>query len=419
MRLNPSTLLESSRPNSLRGEIEKMNTRIFFLLLLFIIATVFVFAPTHSEATQSTTIWAWCMSDSSAPTVYFAGPFDSGMSAKAGTFNGLSLGRQFAEYLKGRFDTQGDPSGLTAASCGHGVNIGEQSASQRIREVMAQMRQQNKQPVELTDWNYIRDEVAIKASFNTPGGQGAYVNVEGGLAPDHMYCVSDTFNNTVYYTEPIALTNPSNNPSAYYFKFLQQKYSFKGNFRCSRINEQQAKLYLNARLAGARAGGKQVVNSGWPPANFNTTAETQNDRYQDNDQPAQKPNVNRPTQAQAINAIATQAATSCAHDEVMGRAYMCNCLQLKIHDYLAQHAAELLSGTLTAASLLGQTAYQPENCLNELVAKTLARETANSAGLKSRAALDCAGDKFVASLHANPVPSRAKEQLDAAIKACR
>ncbi|HTL78636.1 MAG TPA: hypothetical protein VL136_04445, partial [Candidatus Babeliales bacterium] len=79
-----------------------MNTRIFFLLLLFIIATVFVFAPTHSEATQSTTIWAWCMSDSSAPTVYFAGPFDSGMSAKAGTFNGLSLGRQFAEYLKGR-----------------------------------------------------------------------------------------------------------------------------------------------------------------------------------------------------------------------------------------------------------------------------------------------------------------------------
>ena len=399
-----------------------MNTRIFFVSLVFIIATITLFAPTHSTATQSATIWAWCMSDTSAPTVYFAGPFDSGMSAKAGTFNGLSLGRQFAEYLKGRFDTHGDPSGVTAASCSHGVNTGEQSASQRIREVMAQMRQQNKQIIELTDWNYMRDEVAIKASFNTPGGQGSYVDVEGGLRPDHMYCVSDTFNNTVYYAEPITLTNPSINPSRDYFRFLQQKYSFKGNFNCSGINEQQARLYLNARLAGARAGGKQVVNTGWPPANFSATAEAPNDRDKDNDQPSQRPNANqsaRPTQAQAINAVTNQVLASCSHDPAMGRVYRCTCLQLRIHDYLAQHPVEMSSGTPTAASLLAGTEYQPEQCLTDSIAKTLARETANAAGLKSPAALDCAGQKFVAALHANPIPSRAQAELDAAIKACR
>src|SRR6478672_5716523 len=188
-----------------------MNTRIFFLSIVFIITTVILFRPSHSKTTQSATIWAWCMSDTSAPTVYFSGPFDSGMTAKAPTFNALSLGRQFTEYLKGRFDTRGD------ASCGKGVSsVGQAAAAQRMQDVMAQMRQQNKQIVELTDWNYVRDEVANKAALDAPKGQSDYVNVEGGLPPDHMYCVTDTFNNTVYYAEPIALANPSNNPSADY-----------------------------------------------------------------------------------------------------------------------------------------------------------------------------------------------------------
>jgi len=103
----------------------------------------------------------------------------------------------------------------------------------------------------------------------------------------------------------------------------------------------------------------------------------------------------------------------------MGRAYSCTCLQTKIHDYLAQHPAELVSGTPTAASLLAITAYRPEDCINDGVAKTVARETANSAGLKSPAKLDCAAAKFVAALHANPIPSKAQAELDGAIKACR
>ena len=394
-----------------------MKLRIFLISPVFVIIAAIAFIPTHSSATQSPTIWVWCMSDSATPNVYFAGPFDSGMTAKAPTFNGLSLARQFSEYLKGRYDIKGH------ASCGHGVNsVDQAAASQRMREVMAQMRQQNKQIVEVSDWNYLRDEVAIKAAFNAPRGQGDYVNVEGGLPPDHMYCVTDAFNNTVYYADLIKLTNPSINPSSDYFRFLQQKYSFKGNFNCSAINEQQAKLYLNARLAGARAGGKQVVNSGWPPSNFNTTAEASNDRYKDNDQPSQGPNYSqptRPTQAQAINAVASQAAASCAHDPAMLRAYTCTCLQVRIHDYLAQHPAVMVSGTPTAASLLAGTAYEPEKCINDSIAKTLARETANSAGLKSPAALDCAGQKFVTALHANPIPSKAQAQLDAAIKACK
>src|SRR5689334_4936113 len=127
----------------LRKENLKVKTRIFFVSLVFITASVIFFAPAHSKATQSATIWVWCMSDTSAPTVYFGGPFDSGMTTKSGgMFNGLSLGRQFGEYLKGRYDTKGDPSGITAASCSRGVNsIDQAAAMQRMREVMTQMRQ--------------------------------------------------------------------------------------------------------------------------------------------------------------------------------------------------------------------------------------------------------------------------------------
>src|ERR1044071_795389 len=140
-----------------------MHTRLFLISLLLIIASIILCAPSHSKATQSGTVWAWCMSDTT-PTVYFGGPFDSGMTTKTGgMFNALSLGRQFAEYLKGRFDTNGDPRGITAASCSHGVNnIDQAAALQRMRDVMSQMRQQNKQVVEVSDWNYMRDEVAIK-----------------------------------------------------------------------------------------------------------------------------------------------------------------------------------------------------------------------------------------------------------------
>ena len=398
-----------------------MNTRPLFLSLLLIIAAYIILAPAHSKATQSNTIWVWCMSDSTAPTVYFAGPFDSGITAKTPTFNSLSLARQYAEYLKGRFDISGDPSALSTASCGHGASsVNQAAASQRMRDLMAQM--QNKQVVEVSDWNYVRDEVAIKASADASRAPGDYVNVEGGLLPDHMYCVTDTFNNTVYYAAPIALTNPSVNPSSDYFRFLQQKYSFKGNFKCSAINEAQAKLYLNARLAGARGGGKQVVNSGWPPANFSATGEVPNDRYKDNDKPAQGPTSYRPPSAQVqqvASKIANEAMAICGKDPVMLRGYACDCIQLSIHDYLAHHAAETLSNPPTAASLLAGRVFQPEKCITDPPAKTLAHNQAVAAGLKLPAAQNCASEKFVAALHANPIPSQAQAQLSSAIKACR
>jgi hypothetical protein len=81
-----------------------MNTRTFFLSLLFIIATVILSAPTSSTATQSGTYWTWCWSDISLPTIYYTRMFDSGINAKVQGNFAVPLGKQFGEYVYGRFD---------------------------------------------------------------------------------------------------------------------------------------------------------------------------------------------------------------------------------------------------------------------------------------------------------------------------
>src|SRR5215467_9169139 len=278
-----------------------MHTRQFLISLLVVIFSAIVFLPNPSTATQSATVWVWCESDTSAPTVYFTGPFDSGLSARSTTFNTVSIGRQFAEYLKGRFNTKGD------ATCGKGANSVDQAAAlQTMRQLMAQSRSQNKQVVEVSDFKYVRDETAIKATFSPSREGSTYNAAAAGLRNDHIYCVTGPFNNTVYYADVIPNPNPSSNPAPDYFKFLQQKYSFRGDLACPILNEPQAKLYLNARLVGARAGARQIVNTGWPAATPAATAQVPNDRYQDNDQPAQRPTASQAAPSAQVRDIAAK-----------------------------------------------------------------------------------------------------------------
>jgi hypothetical protein len=395
-----------------------MRTRVFLISLLVVILTTIVFLPTHSTATQSETVWVWCESDTTAPAVYFTGPFDSGLSARSTTFDTRSVARQFAEYLKGRFNTKGD------ATCGKGANTVDQAAAlQTMRQLMAQARAQNKQVVEVSDFKYVRDETAIKATF-TPSREGnTYNAVAGGLRNDHIYCVTGPFNNTVYYAEVIPLANPSSNPTPDYFRFLQQKYSFRGDLACPILNEPQAKLFLHARLAGARAGGMQIVNAGWPAAAPAPTVQVPNDRYQDNDQPAQRPGASQATPSAQVRDIAskevTPALTFCQNDRAMSQEYDCACLQVKIYDYRVAHPAETLKGTPALASFFDGKQFECDKCINTNKAKYYARDQAKIAGLRTPAQQDCAAEKFVALLHASPIPSRAKEAVEAAIRACR
>src|ERR1051326_6133319 len=394
-----------------------MNSRVFFISLLVLIVGAMILVPKHSTATQADTVWVWCMSDTSAPTVYFTGPFDSGLSARSTTFDTTSLGRQFAEYLKGRFDTKGN------ATCGRGATgVDQPNALQTMPQLMAQQRAQNKQVVEVSDFKYVRDETAIKATFSPSREGNTYNAAAAGLRTDHIYCVSGSFNNTVYYADVIANPNPSSNPTPDYFKFLQQKYSFRGDLACPILNETQAKLFLNARLTGARTAGRQIVNTGWPTAT-STTAQAPNDRYQDNDQPGQRSTATQAAPSAKVRDLAskgvTPALTFCQSDRAMSQAFDCGCLQTKIYDYRVGHPAETLKGTPALASFFDGKLFACDKCINANKAKMYARSQANVAGLRTPAAQDCAAEKFASLLHASPFPSHAKEEMDSAIKACR
>jgi hypothetical protein len=383
-----------------------MNFRPSFPLFLVLFFTLSGFA-----SAQNNTVWSWCLSDSEQP-VYVSRPFDSGMK-KGPSFNGTSLGRQFAEYLRGRFDIK------TAASCSTAGGTDQASVAQRVQNYTADLRRQNKQVVDLADWNYIRDQIAIDASFD-PKGDPTYINVEGTLPQDRFYCVSDTYQNTVYYGEPVVVKDPSFNPSVGYYQMLQQKYGYKGQQTCLRASETRAPLMLKARLDGARAGGKKTVSTGWPAAGSTTAAQT---RPKDDDQEtAQRPAANQPAlSAQVRDIIAkevTPALQFCQATRALLVSYECTCMQLKIADYRKAHPNETLKGTPPLASFFDGKLIECEKCMTDARAKTEARNRAMSAGLKLPAQQDCVADKFVALEHANPIPSLAQSQLDSAIKAC-
>src|ERR1043165_5639826 len=352
-----------------------MNTRVFLFSLLVVILTAIVFLPAHSTATQSETVWVWCESETSAPTVYFTGPFDSGLSARSTTFATTSVARQFAEYLKGRYPTRTD------ATCGRGATSTDQAGALRtMRELMAQSRAQNKQVVEVSDFKYVRDETAIKATFSPSREGNTYNQAAAELQNDHIYCVTGAFNNTVYYADVVTHSNPSSNPAPDYFKYLQQKYSFRGDLACPILNEPQAKLFLNARLTGARAGGREIVNTGWPTAT-STTAQAPNDRYQDNAQPGQRSTATQAAPSPQVRDLASQEVTPalpfCQSDRAMSQAFACGCLQTKIYDYRVGHPAETLKGTPALASFFDGKLFACDKCINANKAKMYARSQAN------------------------------------------
>lgn len=385
-----------------------MNIRPSFPLFVVLVLSMFGFA-----SAQSNTVWSWCLSDSLQGPVYVSKPFDSGMK-KLPSFNGTSLGRQFAEYLRGRFDIK------TTASCSTAGSTDQASVAQRAQTYVADLRRQNKQVVELADWKYIRDQVAIDASFD-PKIDPTYVNVEGTLPQDRFYCVSDTFQNTVYYGEPFLDKTPSVNPSVDYFQMLQQKYGYKGQMSCLLASEPKTALYLKARLDGARAAGKNVVSTGWPTPGKTTAAQT---RSQDDDkEPVSKPTANQPPPSAQVRDIAgkevTPALGFCRATRALLVSYDCVCIQTQIYSYRVAHPDDTLRSVPPLATFFDGKFINSAKCMTDAPAKTEARNRAVSAGLKLPAQQDCVADKFIALLHANPVPSLAQTQLDSAIKACR
>ena len=201
---------------------------------------------------------SYCASESSGPIVYFSAIFDTKFNQPV-RFSSNVVAREFTEYLKGRYNyntTANYPAGCPLLN-----NARDAEASKR--DSQARLRQANKQIVE-TDWKYVVDEDLVAASYSHMGEDIAAV-VQLKRKPNHTYCLSDSTQGTLYTAGPVD-TGTGPNMSLWsrgFDQFLKEKYAFKERIYCNMGSLQEVERLMAARIAGARAAGKKVMNTGW------------------------------------------------------------------------------------------------------------------------------------------------------------
>jgi hypothetical protein len=160
--------------------------------------------------------------------------------------------------LKGRFDY--------ASNSNYPVGCPTTQGDQGKQQFETQLRQQNKQIVEVP-WKDAPDAAAPSAS-SAQLGHGLTGHSRQPAAPpaDHAFCISKTYNDTIYVTGPIE-TKPPVNLSQWnmgFTQYLKQKYSYQERVvNCNLAALSNAQRLLNAHEEGARAANKKVVETGW------------------------------------------------------------------------------------------------------------------------------------------------------------
>lgn len=325
---------------------------------------------------------------------------------------------EYNEYLKGRFDFKSDSS--FPVRCPLFFTTSEAQASKQAYET--QMRQGNKQIVEV-EWTYRPGPGDSLVSVPRPQHSATAVST---AQADHTFCVSDAYQNTVYFTGPIATPPPVSMSSWIngFTQFLKGKYSFQGRVYCNMGTAGIARRLVNAHLEGSRAAGKRVVDTNWKyDATQATNTSPSRPAEQDEDrQPAQRPTAQPPNlQARDYAIKETPRVTAyCASDRLMAAAFDCDCLRRQIWKYRMDHVSDTLSASPTPLEeLFKGDKFDCKSCIQvEWKFKTAVKSFARS-GRNSESVADCAVEKFRALLTARPYPSQSKELLNEAIKGCR
>src|SRR5262249_29730971 len=180
---------------------------------------VAVYFSHHATATQTSV--CYCASSAGQSAVYMSEIFNTGISVDLAP-DSTPIQNEYNEYLKGRFDFKSNANYPVACPIFNNMSLAQSSK----RNYEMQMRQGNNQIVEV-EWNY-KPEPGRVSPPPRPGTARPYGAITA--QPDHTFCISDSYQNTVYSTGPI-VTPP---PVAMYqwvngfTQFLKGKYSFGG-----------------------------------------------------------------------------------------------------------------------------------------------------------------------------------------------
>jgi len=386
------------------------------LTLCVVVLLVLSIHFSRNAAAIETGSFGYCASGPEQSAVYVTEIFTGPNLDVAPDSNPIQ--NEYNEYLKGRFDFKSNSS--FSVHCPLFLTSREAQSSKQAYEM--QMRQENKQIVEV-EWIYRSGPGDTVVSVPRP--QHTATGVITAQA-DHTFCVSDAYQNTVYFTGPVATPPPVS--MSYWIngftQFLKGKYSFQGRVYCNMGNTEIARRLVNAHLEGSRAAGRRVVETDWKyDATQATATSPSRPAEQDEDrQPAQRPAAQPPNlQARDYAVKETPRVTAyCVSDRLMAAAFDCDCLRRQIWKYRIDHVSDTLSASPTPLEeLFKGDKFDCKSCIQVEWKFKLAVRSFVRSGRNSEAAADCATEKFRALLTAKPYPSQSKELLNEALKACR
>ena len=389
-----------------------LNSR-FLVLLFSVIIIAAVIAPNGASA-QGLKTPSYCASESSGPIVYFSPIFDLKFNQPV-RFSSNVVEREFSEYLKGRYEYNTSANYL--AGCPLFRNVSQAEASKR--DYQARLRQANKQIVEV-DWKYVVDEELVAASYSHMGEDIAAV-VQLKRKPNHTYCLSDSAQGTLYTAGPVD-TGTGPNMSLWYRgfdQFLREKYAFKERIYCNMGSLQEVERLVAARIAGARAAGKKVVNTGWKydPAATTVVTNTRPAQRNDDPEPVQRPAPPNPSR-QASDTAAKEMPASlayCQKDPALSAVFNCNSFARVVYNYRIAHQNE---NPEAVSSLVASNKLNCAECIDNTRVSLWISNRGNAEKLDQRV-INCVTQNVIVTLYKKPEANHLTDFYKEAVVTCR
>lgn len=355
---------------------------------------------------QDAVMKGYCASDAGQPVVYFSEVFTTGLR-KYGFHDDQPVDNEFNEYLKGRFDFKGNED--RPVGCPFFDSISQAEGSKR--EFENNMRQANKKVVEI-NWGFKANEVEIALSATPRTEKEA--NVPPRPRPTHTWCLSDTYQGTVYSTGPF---DTDQNWAQWYqgfSRFLKEKYSFPGRVECRITTLSDARRLMQARTEGARAVGRKVVDTGWrydPTAAVSKPAAKDEDAEPATPRPAAS-SASQDARAAAMKEIPNSQAY-CQKDPAMSAFFNCQYFSRSVYSYRIAHPGD----TQSIAGLVAGEKLNPSEYIDNMRVMNWVIDRAAAQKLRQQVT-NCVVPNVIGSLSKKPQVSRLQEFYREAVAAC-
>jgi len=381
------------------------HSRSVLTVFLTLIALIFLCLPERNASAIQVlpTSLVYCSANDGA-VVYFTPITDTGLRLR---FYIDVIGREFIEYVKGRYDYNG--GGAACPSFGRMID-----AETSKRKLEANARQAGKQVVE-TDWRYVVDPDYVL--YYQQEGEDVIAVVEGMRKHTHTYCLSDSAQGTLYTTGPFE-TGQAVNLSYWYRGFdqlLKQKYGFKGQVFCNIGSPQEDGRLMAARIAGARAAGKKVVDTGWKyDPNVVATNNPPSPKRDDDPEPVQRPAPNPSRQAsdEAMKEVPA-AVAYCQKDPSMSAIFICDSFGRSVYNYRMAHLNETPEPLTAIVAKLNCG-----ECVDTVRVSSWVEKHAPADNLSPKAT-NCVTQNVIVSLQTTPQANRVMEFYKKAVVACK